>query len=236
MVINSQRTKLTSFFIPCLWIGFFISTGTAQTDFTVKTVPIIQSVQIQSKVNGLLISIRASNSVPGKNLTGWQADNHWFYLTLFQCQADSAALVQSFKASDEVRKIDVLNSNESTQIAFELSDKVEDFEFQTNGSHNVYLALRFPRQEVLAALESETKTGPKAPNESSTVSSEQADSPFYLRLRSAAYLVGISLTVTGILANDNTDRTGWELPAGVAVTGLTYVYDHYIHKRLSNHE
>ncbi|MFQ6613709.1 MAG: hypothetical protein ACE5D1_02595, partial [Fidelibacterota bacterium] len=131
-------------------------------------------------------------------------------------------------------QMEVLNSRESTQLAFSLHSQVEAFEFQLNEPRIIDIALRFPRTEVLAALESEAMIREPESSGPGRVAKPR-ESPFYLRMRSAAYLIGVSLTVSGILANDNQSQSGWELPAGVSILGLTYIYDHFLHLRF-HHE
>ncbi len=205
----------------------------ASTTLAAQNLSVINAVDIQPKVNGLLVRFSVSTPIPTENITAWQAQNHWFYITFFQCQSDSFALVNSYKPIPEMDRIDILNSKESTQIAFRILKSVEDFDFQSNNNGYLDLALRFPREEVLAALESEVISQ----NEVLTLApaKPKKNSPLYLRLRPAAYLVGVSLSVSGILANDNRSGTSWELPTGVAILGLTYIYDHYIHPRV-HHE
>ncbi|NOZ75471.1 MAG: DUF2089 domain-containing protein [FCB group bacterium] len=191
----------------------------------------INAIEVQPKINGLLVRLSLSAPITPDHLAGWQAENQWFYITLFQCQSDSAALMSSFQPYAELDRLEVLNSKESTQLAFRLHTTLEAFEFQFNDPGKVDIALRFPRAEILAALESEAIT-PEDAVSSAVNTKRKSESPFYLRIRSAAYLVGVSLTVSGILANDNQSRPGWELPTGISILGLTYVYDHFIRSRV----
>ena len=50
----------------------------------------------------------------------------------------------------------------------------------------------------------------------------------YSRMRTAALLIGVSLSVSGIVDSDGQDSIGWELPTGLGLLIATYLYDRYI--------
>ncbi|RMF10901.1 MAG: hypothetical protein D6762_00485 [Candidatus Neomarinimicrobiota bacterium] len=188
----------------------------------------IRAVELSPKVNGYFIRLTLSRPIQSQDLAGWQADNQWFYLTLFQCQADTTSLLRSFQPTREIDRLDIVNSSESAQLAFRLHTQIDDFDLLPEPQSPVLnVALRFQRGDLLAALEQEKASPVQTPK---SPSSETVVSPLYLRVRSVSYLTGVSLTIAGILASDNAPGVSWELPTGVSILGLTYIYDHFIHR------
>ena len=47
-------------------------------------------------------------------------------------------------------------------------------------------------------------------------------------MRTATLLIGVSLSVSGIVDSDGQDSIGWELPTGLGLLIATYFYDRYI--------
>ncbi len=50
----------------------------------------------------------------------------------------------------------------------------------------------------------------------------------YSRMRNAALLIGVSLSVAGIVASEGQESLSWELPTGLGLLIATYIYDRYI--------
>ena len=46
----------------------------------------LESVNVNSKANGILVYLKVDSLPNAKNLTGWQSQNDWFYITLYQCK------------------------------------------------------------------------------------------------------------------------------------------------------
>ena len=46
----------------------------------------LESVNVNSKANGILVYLKVDSLPNAENLTGWQSQNDWFYITLYQCR------------------------------------------------------------------------------------------------------------------------------------------------------
>ena len=46
----------------------------------------LESVNVNSKANGILVYLKVDSLPDAENLTGWQSQNDWFYITLYQCR------------------------------------------------------------------------------------------------------------------------------------------------------
>ena len=52
----------------------------------------IESIEIDSKSNGIIVNVKM-DSILGKNdLTAWQANSGWFYITLYKTKGDTLIL------------------------------------------------------------------------------------------------------------------------------------------------
>ena len=75
----------------------------------------LQSVQLDSKLNGIIVKLELDSLPDYKNISGWQSDNDWFYLTLYQCKSPLNGSILKSVHEDiiefETRLSDVLNKS-----------------------------------------------------------------------------------------------------------------------------
>tara|TARA_B100000927_G_scaffold51056_1_gene37922 strand:+ start:46 stop:633 length:588 start_codon:yes stop_codon:yes gene_type:complete len=86
---------------------------------------LIKNIEVESKNNGTSILLNASKKVDLENITAWYS-SEWFYVTIYGAKSDSLK-ISSFK-NDEIKSIEVNNSDESTQLAFQLKHDIDAFE------------------------------------------------------------------------------------------------------------
>ena len=99
----------------------------------------IKNLQIESKNNGTVIQLDSNKKVNLENVTAWYS-SEWFYMTIYDANADSLSLV-NYK-NDSLKNIEVSNSNESTQIAVQLFSDIESFEINTPNRKTLQFFLR----------------------------------------------------------------------------------------------
>ena len=85
-----------------------------------------------------------------KNVTAWYS-SEWFYLTIYDAKSDSTKLSNT-PLSKIVKKIEVANSDESTQIALKVNESIESFEIMSPSKREVSFILRFPQQGIKSDL------------------------------------------------------------------------------------
>lgn len=190
-----------------------------------QTKPQITNISIEVKRNGAFIQLQSSAPIDKKNITGWAADNGWFYLTVYNGITDTT-LAAKTRTSYPVTAVEVVNTNESTQISYQIAQEIETFEFyQSTNPPEILLSLRFPVEDVKEELVQHI------PPEVS-LTKRKIGLPYYGRFRTALYIVGSSLTFAGILDQDNKSQSSWELISGVAILSGTYIYDQYIRPKI----
>jgi hypothetical protein len=201
-----------------------------------QTKSIITHVDIDNKKNGAFVKLFTTSPVEQKHITGWSADDGWFYITVLNAIADSGRVVSS-EVKYPVSEIQVNNTNESVQIALKIDKVIENFEFyQSTSPPEILLSLRFPINDVAAILEQERENMGSAVSITTEAGKIETDTGIpilnqYKRLRAALYLSGASLTIAGAaLESNKSEGFSWEIPTGLAIIAGTFIYDRYFHK------
>ena len=223
-IINKQ----INIAIICLTLGI--------VSINAQTKSIITHINIENKKNGAFVKLFTTSPVEQKHITGWIADDGWFYITVMGAITDSGRVASS-EIKHPISEIQVDNTDESTQIALKVKETIENFEFyQSKSPPEILVSLRFPIYEVAAVLEQERESMGSA--ESITTEEDQFDTDAgvlipdqYKRIRTALYLSGASLTIAGAaLESSKSEGFSWEIPTGLAVLVGTFIYDKYFHK------
>ena len=200
-----------------------------------QTKSIITHLNIENKRNGAFVKIFTTSLVDPKHITGWNADDGWFYITVLGAIADSGRVVNS-EIKYPVSQIQVFNADESAQIALKVNKTIENFEFyQSKSPPEILVSLRFPINDIADVLEQERKNMGSV--ESVTIVGGQIETdrgvPIpvqYKRIRASLYLTGASLTIAGAaLQSNKSEKFSWEIPAGLAIIAGTFIYDKYFH-------
>jgi len=110
----------------------------------------ITQLDIDSRENGTIVKLKSTKKVDLKNVTAWYS-SEWFYLTIYDAKSDSTKLSNT-PLSKIVKKIEVANSDESTQIALKVNESIESFEIMSPSKREVSFILRFPQQGIKSDL------------------------------------------------------------------------------------
>ena len=110
----------------------------------------ITQLDIDSRENGTIVKLKSTKKVDLKNVTAWYS-SEWFYLTIYDAKSDSTKLSNT-PLSKLVKKIEVANSDESTQIALKVNESIESFEIMSPSKKEVSFILRFPQEEIKSEL------------------------------------------------------------------------------------
>ena len=110
----------------------------------------ITQLDIDSRENGTIVKLKSTKKVDLKNVTAWYS-SEWYYLTIYDAKSDSTKLSNT-PLSKIVKKIEVANSDESTQIALKVNESIESFEIMSPSKREVSFILRFPQQGIKSDL------------------------------------------------------------------------------------
>ena len=201
-----------------------------------QTKSIITHLNIENKKNGTFVKIFTTSSIDPKHITGWNADDGWFYITVLGAIADSGRVVNS-ELKSPISQIQAVNTEESTQIALKVDKTIDKFEFyQSKSPPEILVSLRFPVNEIASVLEQERENMGSAESFTTEESQIEVDTGVqipdqYKRVRAALYLSGASLTIAGVsLQSNKSENFSWEIPAGLAIVVGTFIYDKYFHQ------
>ena len=112
----------------------------------------IESIEIDSKSNGIIVNVKMDSIVRTNDLTAWQANSGWFYITLYKAKGDTLSL-KSDRFPREVIDYQLIQGDESFQIGLRLRRNIESHEFSFLDKNTLNIPLRYST-EYFSSLES----------------------------------------------------------------------------------
>ena len=95
----------------------------------------LESVNVNSKANGILVYLKVDSLPNAENLTGWQSQNDWFYITLYQCRTmKSRQLLKEIDSN--ILDFEMIENEESLQLGIKSRESIEQFNFSLNPNTN----------------------------------------------------------------------------------------------------
>ena len=79
----------------------------------------IETIEIDSKSNGIIVNVKMDSIISTNDLTAWQANSGWFYITLYKAKGDTLNL-KSNGLPSEVLDYQLIQGDESFQIGLRL--------------------------------------------------------------------------------------------------------------------
>jgi len=172
----------------------------------------LQSVQLESKENGIIVSLDLDTTVNISNITGWQANSGWFYMTLYKVSGDSTSL--SIRTlPDGVKEFQVIESEESIQLGIKIIEPISQFNFSPGEDDRSIVATLLYSTTYLAGL-----------NTIKQMNLKSQERGFPVGVRNWFYITGSGLTLTGLLQNSD-DSINTQTKAGIGLLALTFILD-----------
>ena len=113
---------------------------------------VLESLEIEAKSNGILLILNM-DSIPDKNnISAWQANSGWFYMTLYKVKGDTNKLKPT-NLQKGILDFQVIEGNESFQIGLRLNMPIENYEFSTINNSNSIMASLHYSTEYLSQLD-----------------------------------------------------------------------------------
>ncbi len=191
----------------------------------------ITGLSIESKKNGAFLRIMTNKPVDLQYTSGWIRKDIYFYLTVMNARADTDRIMAT-PLIKPVTKLELSHVGESAQFAFELDQPLESFDlYQSDNPPEILVSLRFPITDVLASLQ-EAKEQSQPDFTPAPLMTAKQPGPTYGKIRSALYLTGASLTVAGIITQDNSAGFSWEFGTGLGLILGTYFFDKHIKPKI----
>lgn len=169
----------------------------------------LESLEIESKTNGILLTLKMDSIPDQKDISAWQANSGWFYITLYKVKGDTSRLMPD-NLQRGILDLQFIQGDESFQIGLRLKRSVENYEFSMNTKHNRIIGSLHYSTEYLSQLDSMKK------KEESQKISGLPDG-----IRKWLYLTGTGVTLAGTLQNNGEKQ----IKTGVIMLLSTFLID-----------
>ena len=198
--MQMNLTKYRS--IPCL---LFLLSLIYPEDIT------LQSIEIDSKSNGIIVTVTMDSSLGKNDVTAWQANSGWFYITLYRAKGDTIDIGNK-NLNNTILDYQVIQGDESFQIGLRLRRNIEFHEFSFVDENTLSISLRYST-EYFSTLDSAKGMHPRK------VRNGISDG-----LRKWLYLAGSGMIVAGsVKGKDLSSNTQTQI--GITTIIATFIID-----------
>ena len=173
---------------------------------------LLETLHLESKANGILLHMKMDTIPDPKNITAWQANSGWFYITLYEVKGDSASLIPEDIPSG-ILDFQVVTNDESLQLGLRLNEPIENYEFSPNHNSKTVLATLHYSTQYLAGLD--TIQEMKRTNSKKGIPDG---------IKKWLYLTGTGITLTGLMQTDDTGLNNQSI-AGISLLLSTFLID-----------
>ena len=171
----------------------------------------IESIEIDSKSNGIIVNVTIDSILRKNDLTAWQANSGWFYITLYKAKGDTLNL-KSNRLPSEVIDYQLIQGDESFQIGLRLRRNIESHEFSFIDKNTLNIPLRYST-EYFSSLDSVTKPH-----------SQQQNVGIPDGIKKWLYLTGSGVAISGS-ARGGPLSSNTQTQIGIAMILTTYIID-----------
>ncbi|OUT39916.1 MAG: hypothetical protein CBB66_03450 [bacterium TMED6] len=173
---------------------------------------ILESVRVDSKTNGILVSLTMDSLPNEKNITGWQSKNDWFYITLYQCRIiKNNQLLKDLHSN--ILNFEIIENEESLQLGIKSREPIEQLNFSLNPN----------MKTITASLHFSTKFFAKE-NKDEIVANHNQNTGLSRGTRTWLNVSGIGLTLSGILKEEKVSNNSQTI-AGLSIIVATFLLD-----------
>ena len=171
----------------------------------------IESIEIDSKSNGIIVNVTIDSILRKNDLTAWQANSGWFYITLYKAKGDTLNL-KSNRLPSEVIDYQLIQGDESFQIGLRLRRNIESHEFSFIDKNTLNIPLRYST-EYFSSLDSVTKPH-----------SQQQNAGIPNGIKKWLYLTGSGVAISGS-ARGGPLSSDTQTQIGIAMILATFIID-----------
>ena len=171
----------------------------------------IESIEIDSKSNGIILNVKMDSIFRKNDLTAWQANSGWFYITLYRAKGDTLNL-KSNGIPSEVIDYQLIQGDESFQIGLRLRKSIESHEFSFIDKNTLNIPLRYST-EYFSSLDSVTKPH-----------SQQLNAGIPNGIKKWLYLTGSGVAISGS-AKGGRLSSDTQTQIGIAMILSTFIID-----------
>ena len=171
----------------------------------------IESIEIDSKSNGIIVNVTMDSILRKNDLTAWQANSGWFYITMYKAKGDTLNL-KSNGLPSEVIDYQLIQGDESFQIGLRLRRNIESHEFSFIDKNTLNIPLRYST-EYFSSLDSVTKPH-----------SQQQNAGIPNGIKKWLFLTGSGVAISGS-ARGGPLSSDTQTQIGIAMILATFIID-----------
>ena len=171
----------------------------------------IETIEIDSKSNGIIVNVKMDSIISTNDLTAWQANSGWFYITLYKAKGDTLNL-KSNGLPSEVIDYQLIQGDESFQLGLRLRKGIESHEFSFIDKNTLNIPLRYST-EYFSSLGSITKAH-----------SQQLNAGIPDGIKKWLYLTGSGVAISGSVKGGRLS-SDTQTQIGIAMILTTYIID-----------
>ena len=172
---------------------------------------LLESIELDSKSNGIIVTIDMDSTIDQENATAWQTNSGWFYITLYRAKGDTMYLLKD-KLPKGVLDFQVIQGDESFQIGLRLRRNIEHYEFSFVKKNTLVTSLHYST-EYFSTLDS-VKGLDRSENRKGLPDG----------LRKWLYLTGTGITIAGSV-KDRDISSNSQTQVGIAMILTTFIID-----------
>ena len=172
----------------------------------------VDSIHIDSKTNGIIVTLNLDTLPALGNYSAWQAKSGWFYITLYEVNGDPESLGK-IELPDDIKKIQMIESNESLQIGMRVKNPIENYYFESSPKNKMLVAFLHYSNDYIAELDMQKM---------SKITEIKRGIPS--GVKTWLNITGITVTFSGIISNNNAPINN-TTKAGLMILFTSYVLD-----------
>jgi len=172
---------------------------------------LLESIELDSKSNGIIVTIDMDSTIDQENATAWQTNSGWFYITLYRAKGDTMYLLKD-KLPKGVLDFQVIQGDESFQIGLRLRRNIEHYEFSFVKKNTLVTSLHYST-EYFSTLDS-VKGLDRSENRKGLPDG----------LRKWLYLTGTGIIIAGSV-KDRDISSNSQTQVGIAMILTTFIID-----------
>ena len=173
---------------------------------------ILESIIVDSKINGFIVNLQLDSLPDQKNLSAWQANTGWFYITLYECRLEQKNNLKP-KTNDEIISFQLIENDESLQLGFKMKKPIEQFHFTQDPVNDIITATLHYSTKMFENIDEENFVERRNHNRGLSVG-----------LRYWLNITGTSLTISGLLKNGKKSNDELTI-VGLSIIVGTFVLD-----------
>ena len=175
--------------------------------------PLLTKISLESKSNGIIVKLYIDKQVSSENISAWQANSGWFYITIYDIKADTSS-VKSILLPGAVLSSQVIQSEKSVQIGLKMKKPIENYEFNLNNEHEILIGSLHYSVNSLTTKE---------------LSSDSARAVqvrgVHSGIKKWLFLSGSGLIISGALESNNSTSESTKTYLGSVLLILAYIVD-----------